>query len=607
LERPRHEESILVPREVIEAIRERVDIVEVVSEVVALRRKGSSHMGLCPFHQEKSPSFSVVQSKGIYHCFGCGEGGDAFSFLQKTRGCSFFEAVKELGERVGVPVEERELSPEERRRLRVRTSLLDVLVEAQGWFHSRLVAHPEGRPALDYLHQRGITDETISRWMLGFAPARWDGLISHLHSRGIDANQAVSAGLARRRGKSRGAYDLFRDRVIVPIHDGRGRVVAFGGRIMPGAPAGPDGTSPPKYVNSPETEVYKKSRTLFGLHRARTAVQRNARLLVVEGYFDVISLHQAGFAEAVATCGTSLTPDHARTIRPLTRTVIALFDGDEAGMRAAARSLELFVDEGIEPKRLNLGNHKDPDEFVQAEGPDALERLLRAATPVFDMVVDRTVARLGTSPGGRQGTLRELSPLIQRFPAASRARIVETLARKLALPEAAIVEAIGRPRDEPARFSQAPPLRWRGSVELNHLLWLVVHFPDETVPVLAEVDPAIVTDRLSVQRAVARLLGRARLDEVQAELDDPDLARVLRAVAARGELYTRERAREATEEIVGKMRKAAMDRDLRRVDAAIRDCNPVLDRQQYLSLLRERQALIEKRRTLSHPRRSAIG
>lgn len=591
----------MVPREVIEAIRERLDIVEVVGEVVTLQRKGGSHMGLCPFHQEKSPSFSVVQSKGIYHCFGCGEGGDAFAFVQKTRGISFFEAIKELGELVGVPVEERELRPEERRRMRVRASLIEVMNEAADWFHANLIARPVGREALEYLTGRGITEETISRWKLGYAAPGWDGLLNHLHGKGIDAAQAVAAGLARRRTNSQGAYDLFRDRVIVPICDTRGRTVAFGGRVMPGAEAGKDGSKPPKYVNSPETEVYKKSHTLFGLSRSRSAVQRRNRLLVVEGYFDVISLHQAGFAESVATCGTSLTAEHARIIRPLTHTVIALFDGDEAGMRAAARSLEIFVEQGIEPKRLNLGQFKDPDEFVQARGPEALETLLRGASPVFDLVVDRAIRRFGSTPGGRQDTLVELLPLIRKFPSVSRAKIVETLSRKLGLAEAIIVEQIGRETQTPAPRSQAPPLRWRGTVELNHLLWLVIHHREAAASVLAEVDPVLVSDRESVRRAVGMLLSGVRLDEVVSGLDDADLARVLRAAAARAGLYADSQARDATAEIVAKLQNAVLAGELQRLDMALRDCDPALDRQQYRTLLQERQALIQKRRNLSRP------
>ena len=556
----------MLPREVIEEIRERTDIADVVSQVVTLRRKGSSLMGLCPFHQEKSPSFSVVQAKGIYHCFGCGEGGDVFAFVQKTRGLSFFEAVKELGEAAGVQVEERELTREERKRMRARANLHEVLRLAADWFHAGLIARPTGRPALDYLRGRGMDNETIERWRLGFAPQSWDGLLSHLHHHGVSADQAIRAGLARPgRNRQGSAYDLFRGRIIIPIEDRRGRIVAFGGRILP---ALGDGDTP-KYVNSPETPVYRKSSVLFGLSRARNSIQRKSRALIVEGYFDVISLHQAGFGEAIATCGTALTGEHLKALRPLTRAVVALFDADEAGQRAAERSLPLFVDAGIEARRLEIGDAKDPDEFVQEAGAEALDAALDRSEPLLDLVLRRAIARFGSTPGARRDSLDRVAPILRKMEGPARRAAVSLVARRLHLLEHEVDEAAGRGPSAPA--SVAPPARWRGSKHLNHIFWLLIHFPEQVIPVLTEpdVEPSLLTRHPLALQTLGRLISGEAFASVQADLDDPDLQRVLRVAAARSDLYSEEAAAGAARQILTRLEVDATRARISDIDRAL--------------------------------------
>ena len=263
-----------IPREVIETIRERVDLVQLIGQSVTLQRRGSSMIGLCPFHQEKTPSFNVVPHKNIFHCFGCGATGDAFKYLELSRGLSFYEAVKELADQVGVEIEDKQVTEAERQRFKRRATLYDVCKEASSFFHSKLMTSPEGRPALEYLVGRGITEDTIRAFQLGFAPAKWDGLQTHLHKRGYMPQLGVQAGLLKQRSEhdiSRGSYDVFRGRVMVPIVDGRGKVVAFGGRILEAIAGTSDAihADAAKYLNSPETEVYKKSSVLYGLSQAR--------------------------------------------------------------------------------------------------------------------------------------------------------------------------------------------------------------------------------------------------------------------------------------------------------------------------------------------------
>ena len=595
----------MLPREVIEEIRERTDIADVVSQVVTLRRKGSSLMGLCPFHQEKSPSFSVVQAKGIYHCFGCGEGGDVFAFVQKTRGLSFFEAVKELGEAAGVQVEERELTREERKRMRARANLHEVLRLAADWFHAGLIARPTGRPALDYLRGRGMDNETIERWRLGFAPQSWDGLLSHLHHHGVSADQAIRAGLARPgRNRQGSAYDLFRGRIIIPIEDRRGRIVAFGGRILP---ALGDGDTP-KYVNSPETPVYRKSSVLFGLSRARNSIQRKSRALIVEGYFDVISLHQAGFGEAIATCGTALTGEHLKALRPLTRAVVALFDADEAGQRAAERSLPLFVDAGIEARRLEIGDAKDPDEFVQEAGAEALDAALDRSEPLLDLVLRRAIARFGSTPGARRDSLDRVAPILRKMEGPARRAAVSLVARRLHLLEHEVDEAAGRGPSAPA--SVAPPARWRGSKHLNHIFWLLIHFPEQVIPVLTEpdVEPSLLTRHPLALQTLGRLISGEAFASVQADLDDLDLQRVLRVAAARSDLYSEEAAAGAARQILTRLEVDATRARISDIDRALSECDPGTEWPRYAELLESKKTALNRKKELERLLRSpAVG
>ncbi|MEC8424791.1 MAG: toprim domain-containing protein, partial [Myxococcota bacterium] len=409
---------------------------------------------------------------------------------------------------------------------------------------------------------------------------------------GVSPQMAMAAGLARPRKSGRGAYDLFRGRIIIPIEDARGRIVAFGGRVMPGSEA--DRGDAPKYVNSPETDIYKKSHTLYGLSQARSAVQRNGRLLVVEGYFDVLSLHQAGFQEAVATCGTALTSEHMRAIRPLSQRVYTLFDLDEAGQRAAVKSMHLFLQAGIEPYRLETDGGKDPDELIQEHGAEAFETLIGRAEPVIDLLIRRLVDRHGHDAGALDRVLSDLAPVLRLYRDAARYKVVERIARRFNLPAGAVEERLGAPAPDPRAGPAAPPSRWRGSKELNHILWLLVHHPEQARGVLADLeDPEWVTRRPSALHAIAMLMEARSLPSVleAVKSQDPDLERVLRAVAARTTLYTVDEAEDATRQILDRLRKKWLRASLRRIDEDMSTCDPAVDGSRYRALLEQRQAL----------------
>ena len=593
-----------IPREVIETIRERVDLVQLVGQSVTLQRKGGSMVGLCPFHQEKTPSFGVVPHKNIFHCFGCGAGGDAFKFLQLSRGLSFYEAVKELADQVGVEIEDKQVTEAERQRFKRRATLYDVCKEASRFFHSKLMTSPEGKPALDYLLGRGITEETIRAFQLGFAPAQWDALQNHLHKAGYAPDLGVQAGLLKRRSehdRSRGSYDVFRGRVMVPIVDARGKVVAFGGRILEAVAGKSDAAhvDSAKYLNSPETDIYKKSGVLYGLSQARRSVQNKDRMLVVEGYFDVISLHQAGFEESVATCGTALTEQHAKLIRPLTRNVVALFDADEAGQRAAEKSLPVFIKAGLEPYRLVIPDAKDPDEFIQARGADAFAAELTQSRPLFDLLLDRSRRRHGSSPQGKQKTVEELAPLIRLYESAARQAVVGRVSSVIGVTEGVVGEWVGRVRVSQVAADPIPQVRrkWRGTKALNQLIWLLIHHNELVAPEIinADPDPNMITDYRPAKQAFALLMDGRSLTEVMDLIPDEGLTAVLLKAGGMDSLIPADNAVNAALQCLDTLELLSIDSKLQSVDQAIATCNKSDDESSYFSLLKTRQALQKRK------------
>ncbi len=553
-----------IPREIVDAVRERTDIAEVVGRHVTLSRRGRNLVGLCPFHQEKTPSFNVIPDKGIFHCFGCQTGGDAFKFLMLLEGLSFVEAVKELAGPAGVTIEERELTPAERKALRQRATLFDVLEAAGRFYDGCLWTRDEGAPARAYLERRHLGIELARKAGLGWAPGGWTRLVDHLHRDGFSPDQLIEAGVARRNDSGR-FYDTLRERVVIPIRDERGRTIAFGGRLLEG-----DG---PKYLNTPETRLYQKSKVLYGLDLARGAIQQRGRVLVVEGYFDVLSLHQAGFGETVATCGTALTPDHLERIRRMARDVLLLMDADEAGLRAAERTLPLFVSAGIQPWRVSLPGAKDPDELVRESGPEALEAALEALEPRFEWVVQRKLDAYGTSTMSAERVLEEVLPLLAALPDAELPSLV---ANRLKIHDESVRERVrlarSRPAEEPGPPPPPEPEGWRPHRDVSHLLWLLVHRYDQVADVIGRADPELLAGHPPVRPVVARLLSGEPVAAILPELADEGVRRRLSAVVARSRLYEAEDAGQAAIDILVRLARplrmaklAAVTRDIERL------------------------------------------
>lgn len=357
--------------DLIEEIRLKNDIVDVIGGYVKLQRKGSSYFGLCPFHNEKSPSFSVSPGKQMYYCFGCGAGGNVFTFIMEYENFTFMEALKLLAERAQVELPELEYSREAKEQADKKAILLQMNKEAAKYYYVQLRT-PAAKPALEYLKGRGLSDETIQKFGLGFSDKFGNGLYRYLKDKGYSDELLHESGLFNVDEKH-GMYDKFWNRVIFPIMDVNSKVIGFGGRVM--------GDGKPKYLNSPETKIFDKSRNLYGLNQARISRKRN--LIICEGYMDVISMHQAGFNNAVASLGTALTSLQASLLKRYTDEVLVIYDSDGAGVKAALRAIPMLKGVGLSTKVVNLRPYKDPDEFIQNEGQEAFEQRLLEAENSF--------------------------------------------------------------------------------------------------------------------------------------------------------------------------------------------------------------------------------
>ena len=358
--------------EIVEEIRAKSDIVAVISGYVSLKKKGANHWGCCPFHNEKTPSFAVSESKQMYHCFGCGESGSVFTFLMKYENYSFPEAIRVLADRAGVKLPEIEYSEEQKQRANRRQRLLDINKDAATFFYYQLRKNPHGEVGLAYLRKRELTEETMKKFGLGYAGKNGNELVQYLRQKGYRDEEIRDAGVATFSERG-GLSSQFWNRVMFPIQDVNHRVIGFGGRVM--------GDGEPKYLNSPETDIFDKRRNLYGLNYARTA--RAGNVILCEGYMDVIAMHQAGFGQAVASLGTAFTPEQAHLIHRYAEQVLLAYDSDGAGVKAALRAIGILRNEGLTAKVINMRPYKDPDEFMKALGREAFQERIDQAENSF--------------------------------------------------------------------------------------------------------------------------------------------------------------------------------------------------------------------------------
>ena len=434
-------------------VKSKLSVLEIVGEQVQLKKAGTTFKGLCPFHGEKTPSFVVTPGRDSWHCFGCGEGGDIFSFVMKRDGLTFPEALKRLAERAGIPIDER-TSREDARKARLH----EVLENAIAFYHAVLTQSKTGAPALEYLHKRGFTDETIAKFQLGWAPDGWDQMSKMLGARrNVTVAELAEVGLATARANGRGSYDKFRSRVIFPIRDAAGAAVGIGGRILPGATEADP--SAPKYLNSPATPLFDKSRTLYLIERARGEMRRGDEAVLVEGYTDALMAHQAGFENVVASLGTALTPAQVAVISRYAREIVLAYDVDPAGQHTnSIGGAELFrligalaaEETGVEITRVRvarLPEGKDPDEVIR-ETPDLWREAIRTAQPIIEFLIDYYATSFDVrSARGKSQVVATLIPMLRevRDPVV-RDSYLQTLGRRTGVDERVLLEALHSPQ-----------------------------------------------------------------------------------------------------------------------------------------------------------------
>lgn len=418
--------------EVIEEVVSRNDIVDVISGYIKLKKSGSSYVGLCPFHNEKSPSFSVSGTKQMYHCFGCGVGGNVITFVMEYENYTFPEAVKMLADRAGIALPVMEYSGEDRRERDIKTKLLEINKIAATFYYHQLKS-PAGQSGLDYLKKRQLSDKTINTFGLGYAPQLTGDLYRMLKEKGYDDELLKESGLFT---YEKGIREKFWNRVIFPIMDINNKVIGFGGRVM--------GDGKPKYLNSPETKLFDKSKNLYGLNVARSSRKNN--LIICEGYMDVISMHQAGFNQAVASLGTALTPGHARLMKRYTDNVLITYDSDEAGVKAALRAIPILKEAGLSTKVINMRPYKDPDEFIKALGTEAFQERIDKAENSFMYeigIIEKNYNR--SDPESKTAFEREVAnKLVQFSEKLERDNYMKAVCRQFMIPEDGMREMVIR-------------------------------------------------------------------------------------------------------------------------------------------------------------------
>ena len=422
-------------RELIDQVRHAADIVAVIQEYVPLKKAGATYKGLCPFHGERTPSFTVNRDKGFFHCFGCGQGGDVFKFVELQEGVGFQDAVKRVAARFGITLPEAPTSPEARAEEAEREALLKAHELARAFYAAQLGA-PAGGAARDLLRRREVNAESVETFGIGYAPPSRDALVRHLRQQGFAPAQLVRGGLAVQRDDG-SVVDRFRNRLLFPIHREGGSVVAFGGRAMADDQV-------PKYLNSPETPLYTKGRVLYGLHLSKHAIRKAGRVVMMEGYFDVIQAWQGGVTNVVASSGTALTQAQAQTLRRFASQVVLSFDADGAGQNAAVKSGDLLVAEGFQVGVALLPEGEDPDTYVRRAGGDEYRARVEEARPYLEFVLDRAVSRHDVKdPNGRMAFLNEMLAVAARIPEAlARDQFADRLAHRAQVGEETVRQEI---------------------------------------------------------------------------------------------------------------------------------------------------------------------
>jgi DNA primase len=582
-------------REAIEEIRTSANIVDVVGAHVSLRKRGKTYVGLCPFHGEKTPSFTVSDDRQAFYCFGCGVGGSVFDFLMRVRNLTFAEAARELAERYGIRLPEAPETKGQRRTRELADFLCGANEAAAAYFHQVLLEDPAAAIARDYLLRRGAGPEITREFRLGYAPPRWDGCKRHLLGHKISPQVAVQAGLLVQSGQGE-VYDRFRNRLMFPIRDLAGRVVGFGGRAL-------DDT-PPKYLNSPESPVFHKGRIVYGLPVAKEACRKEGETLVVEGYFDLLALHNNGIRNVVAPLGTALTPQHVRLLARLAPRTVVVFDGDEAGMRAALRSLEIFLREKLPARLIKLPGGMDPDDFMRQKGRDAFLRLLAEARPLLEVFLDETLADFDGSIANKVRSVRTVGPLLKLLDAGvEQESYLQLLTRRLNVSEEALRQELGLGRTPEAEWGRTVAEAPGGVPTMEEVVVrILVHYPKH-IPVVREagvIEDFEGRDWQKLGRLLEKHCGEGGILDVGGllvDLDNEELRRQVSSWALEQKPWSEEDAGLRLREYIGGIRGRRGQRldELRRLQEAIGAAEERRDEVLLRDLLAKKAALAAKR------------
>lgn len=548
-----------------EEVRKAADIIEIIGQYVQLKKRGQNYIGLCPFHSERSPSFTVNQDKQIYHCFGCGRGGDVFSFWMEYHNLSFPQSLKDLAERYNIELPRYGGLRDEREKAELRELLFKTNGLAADYFHTVLVRSPEGKLGRDYFSRRGISRETISKFKLGYAVNKWDGLSSYLRTKNISLDAGAKAGLLVSK-KDGGYYDHFRGRIIFPILDLNHQVIGFGGRILD--------DSLPKYINTPETPLYHKGYSLYGLDSAFRNIRQEGLAIIVEGYMDMLALRQHGISNVVASLGTALTSNQIRRLKGYTKEVIVLFDPDDAGREAALKSFPLFLNEGVSAKVLVLPQGEDPDSFVNRCGADEFRELLKGAVPIFDFYLDQAVAHMDASVDGRIKLLSEVLPIFMDVESgATRLLYAHRLSEKADINEAIIWEELRHREGERSETRGSPQLKSRLLADQDprrygsdlQFLNLLVHYP-ETIGAFKGKEWELIVSDPEIVQIIRVLMERfpcgGDLDRIEEFLDSPIAREQLRAILMSKPFYGKELVNQAVSEFGRKIAKSKISQSI---------------------------------------------
>lgn len=488
--------EIRIPEEKISEIRIASNILDVISERVLLKKTGKNWTGLCPFHSEKTPSFTVSPDKQIYYCFGCGAGGNVFSFLMKLEGLSFVEVLKTLASRYRIDIPEKELTPSQKRRISEREKFFEINSLACSFFRSNLFSDStEAGNARGYLEKRSINSANINAFGIGYASDSWDSLLRFLKSKNISPEIAERIGLAVK-NKNGGLYDRFRNRIVFPISDVSGRITGFGGRVLD--------DSKPKYLNSPETALYHKGKSLYALNLAKEKSREEGVVYISEGYLDIVSLHQFGITNSVATLGTALTSDQVRILKGYATSMVLVYDSDEAGRSAAVRSAEVFIREGVDAYVLLLPEGHDPDSFVREKGLDGFKQAAESKKSIMDFFIDEGIRKHGASVAGRVKVVESVCSVLSHVnDRIERSLYAKQASLRLGIDPGAFLEKLEKKNTQESspvnRVRPVPKIIEADGLRMERMIVsMMLQFPDADV--IAEIKKRNLVDLFSDEK-----------------------------------------------------------------------------------------------------------